>query len=166
MTTLSGRALTRLFPSRLEIRFVALLRLVTFTTSLSHAGSGIDAAHGELPKGPVSTTGASSAASRSTTGRNCAEFGWSSACWNAHENGPIEAFNGRLRAECPNENWFLSPADVKEKFASWRWHYNAERLDSALARLAPEELSNWHSLRDNRITPIPDHSPVSSPQSM
>jgi len=34
------------------------------------------------------------------------------------DNGLIEAFNGRLRAECLNENWFLSLADAKEKVAA------------------------------------------------
>jgi len=57
------------------------------------------------------------------------------------DNGLIEAFNGRLRAECLNENWFLSLADAVEKIASWRLHYNTERPHSALGNLAPEEFA-------------------------
>ena len=57
------------------------------------------------------------------------------------DNGLIEAFNGRLRAECLNENWFLSLADAKEKVAAWRLHYNTERPHSALGSLAPEEFA-------------------------
>jgi len=34
------------------------------------------------------------------------------------DNGLIEAFNGRLHAECLNENWFLSLADAKEKVSA------------------------------------------------
>ena len=57
------------------------------------------------------------------------------------DNGLIEAFNGRLRAECLNENWFLSLADAKEKVGAWRMHYNTERPHSALGSLAPEEFA-------------------------
>ena len=35
-------------------------------------------------------------------------------------NASIEALNGRLRAECLNENWFLSPADATKKVERWR----------------------------------------------
>ena len=55
------------------------------------------------------------------------------------DNGLIEAFNGRCRAECLNENWFLSLADAKEKVRAWRLHYNTDRPHSALGNLAPEE---------------------------
>jgi len=57
------------------------------------------------------------------------------------DNGLIEAFNGRVRAECLNENWFLSLADAVEKIASWRRHDNTERPHSALGSLAPEEFA-------------------------
>ncbi len=32
----------------------------------------------------------------------------------------VESFNGRLRQECLNENWFLSLADAWEKIEVWR----------------------------------------------
>ena len=57
------------------------------------------------------------------------------------DNGLIEAFNGRLRAECLNVNWFLSMDDAREKVESWRRHYNGERPHSALGYLAPEEFA-------------------------
>jgi len=57
------------------------------------------------------------------------------------DNGLIEAFNGRLRAECLNENWFLSMDDARGKVESWRRHYNGERPHSALGYLAPEEFA-------------------------
>ena len=53
-------------------------------------------------------------------------------------NGLIEAFNGRLRAECLNENCFVSLDDAKEMVESWRRHY---RPHSALGNLAPEEFA-------------------------
>ncbi|MEO0966686.1 MAG: IS3 family transposase [Planctomycetota bacterium] len=57
------------------------------------------------------------------------------------DNGLIEAFNGRLRAECLNTNWFLSLADAREKVEAWRRHYNRDRPHSALGCLAPEEFA-------------------------
>ena len=57
------------------------------------------------------------------------------------DNGLIEAFNGRLRAECLNENWFLSLEDARGKVESWRRHYNGDRPHSALGNLAPREFA-------------------------
>ncbi len=57
------------------------------------------------------------------------------------DNGLIEAFNGRLRAECLNVNWFLSLDDARSKVESWRRHYNGDRPHSALGNLAPREFA-------------------------
>ncbi|RUL95420.1 IS3 family transposase, partial [Rhizobium chutanense] len=35
-----------------------------------------------------------------------------------------EAFNGRFRAECLNQHWFLTLADAREKMEDWRRYYN------------------------------------------
>ena len=53
------------------------------------------------------------------------------------DNAFIEAFNGRFRQGCPNENWFLSLADAEEKVESWRRDYNGEMPHSALGKLVP-----------------------------
>ncbi len=55
------------------------------------------------------------------------------------DNALIEAFNARLRAECLNENWFLSLDDAQEKIETWRQHYNAERPHSSLGNRSPSE---------------------------
>jgi len=55
------------------------------------------------------------------------------------ENALIESFNGRVRDECLNENWFLSIEDAREKIASWRQHYNHDRPHRALGTLSPAE---------------------------
>jgi len=55
------------------------------------------------------------------------------------DNAHIESFNGKLRAECLNENWFLSLADAQEKLDAWRSDYNRIRPHSALGNLAPSE---------------------------
>jgi transposase InsO family protein len=48
------------------------------------------------------------------------------------ENSFIESFNGRLRDECLNVEWFASLDNAKTKLAAWRHHYNHERPHSAL----------------------------------
>ena len=58
------------------------------------------------------------------------------------DNAFIESFNGSVRAECLNENWFLSLADAKEKIESWRVDYNEQRPHSALGNLAPKDFAS------------------------
>ena len=58
------------------------------------------------------------------------------------DNAFIESFNGSVRTECLNENWFLSLDDAKEKIESWRQDYNEHRPHSALGNLAPKEFAS------------------------
>ena len=53
------------------------------------------------------------------------------------DNAFIESFNGSVRAECLNKNWFLSLDDAREKTEAWRVDYNEHRPHSALGNLAP-----------------------------
>jgi len=39
------------------------------------------------------------------------------------QNAFIESFNGRLREECLNANWFVSVADARRKIEAWRRDY-------------------------------------------
>ena len=55
------------------------------------------------------------------------------------ENGHIESFNGKLRDECLNTNWFTHLADAKEKIELWRRDYNEVRPHSSLGYLTPME---------------------------
>ena len=58
------------------------------------------------------------------------------------ENGHIESFNGRLRDECLNQNWFVDLAEAKEKIELWRKDYNEVRPHSSLGYLTPMEYIN------------------------
>jgi putative transposase len=58
------------------------------------------------------------------------------------DNAYIEAFNGRLRAECLNAHWFLTLADAAEKLEDWRRYYNEERPHGAIGHKAPITLLN------------------------
>lgn len=60
------------------------------------------------------------------------------------DNAFIEAFNGRLRAECLNTHWFLSLADAQEKLERWRRDYNEVRPHGAIGNKPPITLMNRH----------------------
>ena len=55
------------------------------------------------------------------------------------DNPFIESFNGSLRDECLNTNWFLSMEDAREKLEVWRKDYNNFRPHSALGGMPPNE---------------------------
>ena len=63
----------------------------------------------------------------------------------------LESFNGRLRDECLNANWFTSLSDARRKVESWRLDYNQQRPHSSLDYLPPAEYQgkqrDWHSKR-------------------
>ena len=48
------------------------------------------------------------------------------------DNAFIESFNGSVRAECLDENWFLSLDDAKQKIEACRVDYNEQRPHSIL----------------------------------
>ncbi len=55
------------------------------------------------------------------------------------ENAFAESFNGRLRDECLNTNWFLSLRHAREVIEDWRKDYNTVRPHSSLGGLTPQE---------------------------
>jgi putative transposase len=58
------------------------------------------------------------------------------------DNPFIESFNGSLRDECLNTNWFLSLEDARFKIESWRRDYNEYRPHSSLQGLTPEQVES------------------------
>jgi putative transposase len=52
-----------------------------------------------------------------------------------------ESFNGRLRDECLNANWFTSLSDARRNIESWRQDYNQQRPHSSLNYLSPLEFA-------------------------
>ena len=57
-----------------------------------------------------------------------------------YQNGNMESFNGRLRDECLNENWFTSLDHAKRLIENWRREYNEVRPHSSLKGRTPEEM--------------------------
>lgn len=60
------------------------------------------------------------------------------------ENGFIESFNGRLRDECLNVEWFQSLEEARQKLAAWRYHYNHQRPHRALGDRTPASVAGEH----------------------
>ena len=57
------------------------------------------------------------------------------------DNAMIESFNGALRDECLNANWFLSLSDAREKIEAWKSEYNEFRPHSSLGDLTPSDFT-------------------------
>lgn len=55
------------------------------------------------------------------------------------QNGYIESFNGKLRDECLNENWFLNVKDARKIVEEWRLDYNGCRPHTSLKGLSPDQ---------------------------
>jgi len=53
------------------------------------------------------------------------------------DNAFIEAFNGRFRATCLNQHWFLTLADAAGKLEAWRRYCNEVRPHGAIGNKAP-----------------------------
>jgi putative transposase len=53
------------------------------------------------------------------------------------QNGYIESFNGKLRDECLNENWFLNLQNARQIIEKWRLDYNLIRPHTSLKGLSP-----------------------------
>jgi len=54
------------------------------------------------------------------------------------QNAFIESFNGKLRDECLNQHWFVSPEEARRIIESWRLDYNTARPHSSLGYMTPE----------------------------
>ena len=58
------------------------------------------------------------------------------------DNAYIESFNGKFRAECLNQHWFLTLDDARQKMEEWRRDYNEVRPHSAIGNKPPISLMN------------------------
>jgi putative transposase len=55
------------------------------------------------------------------------------------QNAHIESFNGKLRNECLNMEWFTSLREARQVIEEWRREYNQLRPHSSLGNLPPEK---------------------------
>ena len=75
------------------------------------------------------------------------------------QNSHIESFNGRLRDECLNANWFRNLFEARHKIAFWRDDYNSARPHSSLAYRTPSELAAQWQRPSSSPIPIPQPEP-------
>jgi putative transposase len=78
------------------------------------------------------------------------------------QNGHVESFNGRLRDECLNANWFVNLADARARIERWRQEYNADRPHSSLDYRTPEEFAKACSELTSGMAAIPPDRPSAS----
>jgi putative transposase len=66
-------------------------------------------------------------------------------------NGFVESFNGKLRDECLNREWFRDLREARTLIESWRQLYNHRRPNSALGYLTPAQ---FHQQSRNMATQL------------
>lgn len=57
------------------------------------------------------------------------------------ENAFIESFNGKLRRECLDQNWFADLHEAKSIIEQWRIEYNTDRPTKPLGNMTPEQFA-------------------------
>ena len=68
------------------------------------------------------------------------------------QNGFVESFNGKLRDECLNREWFRDLREARLLLEQWRQFYNDERPHSALRYRTPAQArAEWHRM-EQRLT--------------
>lgn len=60
------------------------------------------------------------------------------------QNAFIESFNGKLRRECLDQNWFIDLEDARRTIEEWRQEYNNERPTKPLGKRTPTEFAKWY----------------------
>jgi putative transposase len=63
------------------------------------------------------------------------------------DNAFCESFNGTLRSECLDTNWFQSLAEAKQLIEAWRQEYNVSRPHRALADRTPAAFASHIALK-------------------
>ncbi len=76
------------------------------------------------------------------------------------QNGLNESFNGRLRDECLQMEWFRSRFEARVIIEGFRRHYNTERPHSSLGYLTPQEARELY-LSGNSLNPNQEPAAVS-----
>jgi len=75
------------------------------------------------------------------------------------QNGVNENFNGRLRDECLNQEWFYGLPDARWAIERYRRYFNEQRLHGALGYVPPVEFrEHWlrsHSMVAGALPPHP-----------
>ena len=68
------------------------------------------------------------------------------------QNGQIESFNGRFRAECLDQEWFTSLHEAREIIQAWGLSYNSQRPHSSLSYLPPDVWTQKYYEQQQNLT--------------
>jgi putative transposase len=79
------------------------------------------------------------------------------------QNGYIESFNGKLRDEHLNEQWFESLDEARKSVAIWRQDYNQVRPHSSLGRIPPARFAEQHRQRAGDAAQSSTNAKIDSP---
>lgn len=72
----------------------------------------------------------------------------------------IESFNGKLRAECLNQHWFLTFDGARAKMEEWRKDYNEVRPHSAIGNKPPISRMNASGASGPPLEQPPENPPT------
>jgi putative transposase len=70
------------------------------------------------------------------------------------QNALGESFNGRLRDECLNVEWFMNLREASVIVETWRRHYNQQRPHSSLDYRTPSEFYGVYKQRAMTLTTV------------
>lgn len=74
------------------------------------------------------------------------------------QNGVNESFNGRLRDECLNQEWFYGLVDARWTIQRYRRYFNEQRLHGALGYVPPVEFKDrWLQNHPTATGALPPH---------
>lgn len=74
------------------------------------------------------------------------------------DNAYIESFNGKFRADCLNQHWFMTLDDARQKMEDWRVDYNEVRPHSAIGNKSPISLMNGSGASGSPEAQTPENS--------
>jgi len=70
------------------------------------------------------------------------------------QNAFAESFNGKLRDECLNTNWFVNLWEARRRIQLWRDDYNNQRPHSSLGYLTPSQFADAFSAQEKAVLQI------------
>lgn len=71
------------------------------------------------------------------------------------QNGFIESFNGKMRGDCLNQDWFLNLEEAKLLIEAWRQKYNSFRPHSSLGGIPPDLFAKKQNTPNTNKKPQP-----------
>jgi putative transposase len=81
-------------------------------------------------------------------------------------NAFAQSFNGKVRDECPNENWFTGLGHARDVVAAWHRDYNEVRPHRSLSGMMPAEYDRRLASGSTLRSPSKESHPRTRPNGM